>query len=169
MGHLSEARLSEDRSSEDRFTPSPKRRCERGSAEYEDDPGFFVLFSSHAEIHRLLQNPCNRNHPTNTRAPVIPTQQAMPAQSYAAICQFLDAVALSAGMSRDNFATNALNARRAGLYHGVPGHVADAFELILDTYVWQFGPGDTMGFLYRFSPTGPARTQFTQKTSGPFV
>ena len=85
------------------------------------------------------------------------------------LCQFLDDVALIAGMSRNNFTFNAANTRQAGLYDGAQQHHVDAFELLLNTYVWQLGAGDTMGNLYRVSPTGPTRTTFTQKIVGPFV
>lgn len=132
--------------------------------EGKEDPGFFILFGHQADIHRIVPN-AQRNHPTNTRAPLIPLQQPTTGQSYAAFCQFLDDVALTAGMT-NNFTYNATNNRQPGLYDGVQHYHADTFELLLNTYVWGLGVGNTMGSLYRVSPSGAGRATFTQKSLG---
>ena len=104
---------------------------------------FFILFRQHADIHRILSL-AKRNHPANMRTLLVPPQQPTAAQSFRVFCQFLDEVALEAGMIRNKFTCNADNHRQPGLFDGVQQHHADAFELLLNTYVRRLGAGDTL-------------------------
>ena len=73
-----------------------------------NDPGFFILFKPDADIHALLGNP-NLNHvnPINLGPPRIPAPGCTAAQSFQALCQFSDDVALAVGMSTNNFTLDA--------------------------------------------------------------
>ena len=99
---------------------------------YDDDPGFFIIFQPAATIHQLLANRAlQRVNPANANAPTIPPPGANAAQSFQAMCDFLDAVALGVGMTPSQFTKNADNRRNPGLYHGIQQHTADAFEQML--------------------------------------
>ena len=149
-------------SQEETSDPPPASKCQVCNCE--DDPGFFVLFAPEAVVHNLLGNrglvPVNPNYPN---APLIPPQGGTPPQSFRAICQFLDDVAVSVGMTTSNFTSDANNQRRHGLFDGIQQHIADMYEVRLQSYTWGLAPGETMGSLFRVSPSGPARTTFTEK------
>ena len=121
-------------------------------------------------IHQLLGNAALQQvHPNNVNAPNIPPQGANAAQSFQAFADFIDDVALEVGMTPGaNFTKNAQNRREPGLFHGLPQHQADAFEQMLSSYIWGLGAGQSMGKLYRVSPSGAGRTTFTNKREGPF-
>ena len=134
----------------------------------DDDPGFFILFQPAAVIHGILGNVALQQvNPNNANAPNIPPQGANAGQSFQAVADFIDAIALAVGMTPANFTKNDQNRRDPGLFHGIPQHQADAFEQMLSSYVWGLGPGQSMGKLYRVSPSGADRTTFTHKREGP--
>ena len=58
--------------------------------------------------------------------------------------------------------------RQPGLYHGLSGHVANAFEQALGNYRWSVPQGQSAGKLFRVAPSGPGATVFTLIPLGPF-
>lgn len=134
------------------------------------DPGFFILFSSPTEVHNILMTVGGNAPSVGPRTTLIP--QASTAangaidQSFNAFCNFLDSLAVQAGMGRANLTENWPGTREPGLYHQIPQHIADQFEVNLSAYDW---PNDaTAGKLYRVSPTGRGQITFVHKSVGPF-
>ena len=78
-------------------------------------------------------------------------------------------VALSAGLTVANQVVTFDGMKREGLWHQVPGHIADNFEARLQNYSWTTTlQRRSAGKYYRFAPSGPARATVTSKPILPF-
>jgi hypothetical protein len=110
----------------------PTTRCH--TCEFEDnDPEFFILFLKGRHTHTIGQPGIRHVNSNNTGAPHIPAQAASVVQTFAALCQFLDAV--DSGMNPSYLTPNADNDRQQVLYHGVQQHYTNIFEASLQSYL----------------------------------
>ena len=102
---------SEDRAEKEMEAPVAKR-CRLCGYVESNDPGFFILFAPNTTIYTLLENAgLQQINPVNPSAPQIPSRSATAPQSFQVLCQCLDDVALSVGMTIANFTLDASNAR----------------------------------------------------------
>ena len=111
----------------------PPKRC-RSDSDLDNDPAFFVLFSGHAIIHRILTNPVPTVlWPSGVRE--LPEIHVVSGPG-------------KVGMSQENFTTNMRRQREPGVFHRLQQHLADKFENELDCYAWNLG-GLSAGKLYK--------------------
>ena len=81
----------------------PPKRCRSDDL---DDPAFFILFSGHDIIHRILTNPVSTPYQGAVAVPAAGTGGAAVSVSYRRFTQFLDRVGTKVGMSQENFTTD---------------------------------------------------------------
>ena len=148
------------------FPPPNAKRC-RSDSDLENDPAFFILFSGHDIIHRILTTPVPTPYQGAVAVPAAGTGGAAVSVSYRRFTQFLDRVGTKVGMSQENFTTDMRRQREPGVFHGLQQHLADKFEIELDCYAWNLG-GLSAGKLYKVVPTGAGSTTVVQKRAGPF-
>ena len=137
----------------------PPKRCRSDDL---DGPAFFILFSSHDIIHRILTTPVPTPYQGAVAVPAAGTGGAAVSVSYRRFTQFLDRVGTKVGMSQENFTTDMRRQREPGVFHGLQQHSADKFEIELDCYAWNLG-GLSAGKLYKV-----VQGFSLQKKVGPF-
>ena len=144
------------------FPPPNAKRC-RSDSDLENDPAFFISFSGHDIIHRILTNPVPTPYQGAVAVPAAGTGVSV---SYR---RFLDRVGTKVGMSQENFTTDMRRQREPGVFHGLQQHLADKFENELDCYAWNLGGLSAGKLYYKVVPTGAGSTTVVQKGRAPFT
>ena len=99
----------------------------------DDDDGSAVLidFAPDAALHEIMQLPIAAGQgATAVFPPAVPNN---PGRDF---WKWMEDVALSSGLTVGNQVVTFDGVKREGLWHQVPGHVADNFEARLQNYNW---------------------------------
>ena len=132
-----------------------------------DGSSILIDFAADAVLHDIMQLPIAAGQGATVAFP--PAVPNNPAASGRDFRKWTDDVALSSGLMVANQVVTFDGAKREGLWHQVPGHVADTFEARLQNYNWNVTPQQrSAGRYYRFAPSGVARATITSKPILPF-
>ena len=140
---------------------NPTSELQASQIKPEDDPAFVFDFADDQSLHNILVAVAGITAIGVGAQSCVPVPAAVPnnpAQSAAAIKQWLDALATQRGLIASNFTSDYRSNRRWGMFDGLGPHVANRFQAAVQSYNWMalMAQNSSAGNFFRFAPSAMA-------------